>query len=179
MSGLRLWLTGLLISSACVQAEPTNFRVGVGLLQTDTSPAAGYFPDNHDQGYTLFAEMPQSDHTASRFLIYRLDDNGKQLSGYETQLMWGWGLAGPGLRLYTGPAWHYEKLKLQRPGANHQVFNGWGWQLGIGVQYQAITLDLAATVRDNQDYHHENKRAGLDDSRPDTYISNLLISYRF
>jgi len=178
MPGLRTCVTALMLFSATASAEPTNFRVGAGLFQSDTNPAPDYMPDNSQRGYSLFAEMPQSDHTATRFMLYRLSDDNKQLIGYETQLMWGIGLSQPGFRIYTGPAWHRETIRVERPGASHRTFNGWGWQAGFGFQYRAITLDVAATLRDNSDYYSENKKAGLSD-KPDSYISNLLISYRF
>lgn len=180
MSGSRLWMATALFSvTALTQAEPTNFRVGAGLFSADTDPAPAYMPTSSDQGFSLFAEMPQSDNTATRFILYRLDKDDKQTFGFETQLMWGIGLSQPGFRAYTGPAWHREKTKVNRPGTNHQVFNGWGWQLGAGYQYQAITLDLTATLRDSHEYYGENKRAGLDDKKPTSYITNFLISYRF
>lgn len=168
----------LLMMASLIQAEPTNFRAGVSLFRSNTSPAPDYMPGNKEKGYSLFAEMPQSNNTATRLIIYHLDDQDKHMQGFETQLMWGIGLAEPGFRLYTGPAWHREGIKINRPGKSYQVFNGWGWQLGTGFQFRAITLDLAATFRDNRDYHSENKRAGLD-KKPESIISNLMISYRF
>lgn len=180
MSGSRIWMAAAVLgASFATMAEPSNFRLGVGSFRADTDPAPAYMPTDKEQGYSLFAEMPQSDNTATRFIYYRLDDNDKQTIGFETQLMWGIGLSEPGFRVYTGPAWHREKTSIARSGKNHQVFNGWGWQLGVGYQYKALTLDLAATLRDNHDYYTENKRAGLDDDKPTSYISNILISYRF
>lgn len=180
MSGLRLCMASALLSaSALTMAEPTNFRVGVGSFMSDTDPAPVYMPSNSEQGFSLFAEMPKSDNTATRFIYYHLSDNNKHMVGFETQLMWGIGLSQPGFRLYTGPAWHREKTRVARGTSKHQVFNGWGWQLGAGYQYQALTLDVAATLRDSHEYDSENKRAGLNDDKPTSYIANVLVSYRF
>lgn len=159
--------------------KPTNFRVGAGVFQADIGNAPSYLPNAEQQGFSLFAEFPQSNHTASRFILYRLNgEDDIQLQGGETQLMWGWGLAEPGLRIYSGPAWHYEKMLVQRAAGDHyRVFNGWGWQFGIGAQFDAITLDLAATMRDPKDYNSENLQAGA--SKGDVWTHNLLLSYRF
>lgn len=180
MFGSRLWMAGALLTvCTSTMAEPTNFRVGIGSFMADTDPAATYMPTDKNRGFSLFAEMPQSDNTASRFIYYRLKEDNKQTIGFETQLMWGIGLSTPGFRLYTGPAWHHEKTRVARASSNHQVFNGWGWQLGTGYQYKALTLDISATLRDNHEYHAENKRAGLNTQKPTSYIGNVLISYRF
>lgn len=177
-----LALLPLATASGLVNAEDsfTNFRVGVGSFRLDIDPAAAYLPDAEDRGTTLFAEFPQSEHAASRLIAYRYHGNGKDLTGFETQLMWGWGLASEGFRLYTGPAWHREKMAVERnSGSGTRVFNGWGWQLGTGVQVGAVTVDVAATWRDNEDYDAENHAAGDDYPRPDVWFRNLLISYRF
>lgn len=180
MSGSRLWMAAALLgASAVTLSEPTNFRVGVGSFQLDSDPAPAYLPDNSDTGFSLFAEMPQSNHTATRFMLYRIDQDDKFSSGFQTQLMWGIGLSQPGFRAYTGPSWHHEKNRITRAGKNHQVFNGWGWQLGLGYQYKSVTLDLAATVRDPSDYRTEYRRAGLGKKTPSVYTTNLLIGYRF
>lgn len=180
MSGSRLWMAAALIgASTAVMAEPTNFRVGVGSFQLDSDPAPAYMPDNSDTGLSLFAEMPHSDHAATRFQAYRIDQDGKRTTGFETQLMWGIGLSQPGFRAYTGPGWHYEKTRVNRPGKRHQVFNGWGWQLGVGYQYKAVTVDLTGSIRDPHDYRTENRRAGLGKKTPSVYTTSLLISYRF
>ena len=71
-------------------------------------------------------------------------------------------------------------IDVRRNGeADPQVFNGWGWQLGTGYQYQALTLEIAATYRDTRDYRQENKAATGNDTPPAPILSNLLISYRF
>lgn len=162
------------------QAEPTNFRVGTGLVKSDTDPAPAYMPSDQQVGNSIFAEMPHSENTATRFIMYRVSSEGKSLSGFETQLMWGVGLDDTGPRLYTGPAWHRENIEVVSTLGNRKdrVFNGWGWQLGAGMQYKAVTIDLAVTLRDSHEYHAENKRAGID-KKPTSYLGNLLISYRF
>ncbi|MGB1091164.1 MAG: hypothetical protein ACPGYX_03485 [Oceanobacter sp.] len=169
-----------LFSAAQSQAENTNFRVGLGSTTLDVSPAAEYLPTTDEKGLSLFAEFPQSNHAASRFIMYRAHQNDKDLTGFETQLMWGWGLAQPGFRLYAGPAWHREKILVDRTGGSRtRFFNGWGLQAGLGYQLKAITLDIATTWRDDQDYRFENRRSGVENTRPDVFLTNLLISYRF
>lgn len=155
-------------------ADIRNFRVGLGWLNVDIQPSP--LTPKRDHGVTVFAEYPQNNYTASRFIMYRLDAAGRdRLRGFETQLMWGYGLAQPGIRLYTGPAWHYETWHNQQ---QEHRFNGWGWQLGGGFQFQAITIDVAATYRHPSDYHRFNRRQGIP-HKPDPIFSNLLISYRF
>ncbi|WP_430462786.1 hypothetical protein ACQUQU_08355 [Thalassolituus sp. LLYu03] len=172
-------LTGLLFS-AIATGEPSNFRVGVGLFQADMQNAPAYLPDGSQNGISLFGEFPQSAHAASRFMLYRINgEDGVKLSGGETQLMWGFNLNDEGFRAYTGPAWHYENIRVPASsgGTRFRTFNGWGWQLGVGAQFRAVTLDLAATLRDPQDYNDENARAGQPDG--DVWTYSLLTSYRF
>ncbi|MDO6749895.1 hypothetical protein, partial [Gilvimarinus sp. 1_MG-2023] len=52
--------------------DHTNFRVGLAATTLDIDPGADYFTDAGDTGMSLFAEYPQSDHTATRFLVYRI-----------------------------------------------------------------------------------------------------------
>tara|TARA_R110000868_G_scaffold7132_6_gene39192 strand:+ start:407 stop:997 length:591 start_codon:yes stop_codon:yes gene_type:complete len=158
----------------------TNFRFGIAATTLDIDPGADYFPSSDDTGVSLFAEFPQTDHAASRFLMYRIHQDGKDVTGFETQLMWGWGLSQPGFRLYTGPAWHREKIVLQsNSGRQVGVFNGWGWQIGTGYQLGAVTLDIAGTFRDDQDYRNQNRRSGAAGQRPNVWLTSALISYRF
>ena len=84
-----------------VHAEPTNFRVGAGLLKYDVHPAPDYMPDFRQSGTTIFAEFPQDNYHGSRFIIYALDEGDTSLWGYETQMMIGYGLAQPGFRIHT------------------------------------------------------------------------------
>jgi len=58
---------------AADNSEPTNFRVGAGLFQADIGNAPSYLPNGEQQGFSLFAEFPQSNHAASRFILYRLN----------------------------------------------------------------------------------------------------------
>lgn len=155
-------------------AEVSNFRVGLGWLNVDIHPSE--LAKKQDNGMSLFAEFPQSNYTASRFLVYRLNgEDDLRLHGFETQLMWGYGLAKSGLRVYTGPAWHHETWNTANQS---QRFNGWGWQLGTGFQHRAITMDIAATYRQPSDYHRFNRRQGIR-QQPDPILANLLVSYRF
>ena len=83
-----------------VTAEPSNFRVGVSSTVLDIHSGPDYLTDSDTIGMAVFAEYPQSNHAASRFIVYRIHDDGsetasdrKDVTGFETQLMWGWGLA--------------------------------------------------------------------------------------
>ena len=85
MSGSRLWMAGALLTAcASTMAEPTNFRVGIGSFIADTDPAPAYMPSDKELGFSLFAEMPQSNNTATRFMYYRVDQDDKQTIGFET-----------------------------------------------------------------------------------------------
>ncbi|MDF1764030.1 MAG: hypothetical protein P1U57_11520 [Oleibacter sp.] len=149
------------------------------MLRYDVHPSPAYMPNGKDTGITLMAEFPQDNYHGSRFIIYSLNDGDVDLWGYETQMMLGYGLAQPGPRIYTGPAWHREVIAVQRNGTrNDKIFNGWGWQLGTGWQYQAITIDIAATYRDTRDYRQENKAAGSH-FPPAPILGNVFVSYRF
>lgn len=167
-------LLALLLLALPSHADYSNFRVGLGWLKVDMEPSP--LAQKSDDGITLFAEFPQTNYTASRFLIYRLDGtNDTRLRGFETQLMWGYGLAQPGLRLYTGPAWHRDSWHHT---GQSQRFQGWGWHLGSGIQYQAITVDITATYRRANDYRRYHRRQGIhNQSAP--ILGNVLISYRF
>ncbi len=173
-----LFLLSVILMSSAVTADTTNFRAGIGGFALDVAHAAPGLPDGNQYGLSLFGEFPQSNHTASRFILYRMDQDGVTMTGGETQLMWGMGLAEPGFRLYTGPAWHYEKIRLPRAGGSStRTFNGWGWQIGTGWQYRAVIVDYAVTARDSHDYNKENRRAGQ--ATGDVWSHNLLLSYRF
>ncbi|WP_221795400.1 hypothetical protein [Oceanobacter mangrovi] len=178
--GSSLLLSTFSATAAAADSEPTNFRVGVTSTALDVSPSAPSFPDSSQRGFGLYAEFPQSNHAASRFIWYRIHDDDQDVTGFETQLMWGWGLAQPGFRLYTGPAWHRDKVLIQRTAGSHTgIFNGWGWQIGTGYQLGPVILDVAATFRDDQDYRNENRRAGISGERPNVWLTNAMISYRF
>ena len=173
-------LTAGTLLSAAAQAEPTNFRVGAGLYTASFDNAPEWMPETSDKGMALIAEFPQSANAGSRLMIYRVNgEDGRRLEGAETQLMWGIGLNQPGFRAYTGPAWHYENIRVPAASGNTRFrrFNGWGWHLGTGVQYKAVTLDLAATWRVADDYTNEAERGGMDGG--DVFTYSLLTSYRF
>jgi len=165
--------------TATAAGDHSNFRVSTGVYSANLSNGPQWMPDNDQMGFAVFAEFPQSNIAASRFILYRVNgEDGLKLQGGETQLMWGWGLADTGPRIYTGPTWHYEKMQVQRGNSDHfRVFNGWGWQLGVGYQLRAITLDYAFGWHDNQDYNDENSYAGTKDG--DYTTQSLLLSYRF
>jgi len=191
---VRVFLPALALASVAtgVTAEPSNLRIGVGSAVLDINPGPDYLPDTDTKGLAIFAEYPQSNHAASRFILYRIHDDGsdagndrQDVTGFATQLMWGWGLAEPGFRVYTGPSWHRDKMLVKRPdGYKTRIMNGWGWHLGLGYQLDAITVDIAGEWRDPDDYRLENQRpeakaAGINDDTPDVLFYNLMISYRF
>lgn len=176
-----LALCCLSILSVSAVAEETNLRLGVGMLRYDIDPGAEYMPKFKDTGTTLMAEFPQDNLHGSRFIIYSQNDGESDIWGFETQMLLGYGLEKPGARIYTGPTWYREVMRTRSNGVNDpRVFNGWGWQFGLGWQYQRVTLDLASTFRMAKDYQDENQRADLDDTgSPQVALSNLLISYQF
>ncbi|GGY34951.1 hypothetical protein GCM10011297_05030 [Bacterioplanes sanyensis] len=159
----------LLLCWVTVQAQDyTNFRVGGGIWQFSVDPG---HPDHSDYGYALMAEFPQSEHAGSRFLVVGLNgEQGFLLRGVESQLYWGWGLASPGWRLYSGPTWHWQKAR--HASSRHQVHNGWGWHLGTGFQWRALTIDIAAGYRLADDYRRDGKT-------PTVMTSSVIASYRF
>ena len=165
-----------IFSVPTLAAEPTNFRVGLGALNYSLESSQSGTPDTQLSGLTLLAEYPQDNYHGSRFILYHTDEQNQQSWGYETQLMLGCGLAQPGFRIHTGPAWHREFVYLKD---DTEFFNGWGWQLGVGWQQQAVTLELAATYRDPQDYEKAYKSAHQSDSNIDPILGNLFVSYRF
>lgn len=168
----------LVAASPVTLAEPSNLRIGVGGFVLDVEHAPAGIADGSQVGGAIFAEFPQSNYAGSRFIAYRIDTDGIKVKGGETQLMWGYGLAQPGLRIYTGPTWHYERMEVPRAGGvKTRTFKDWGWQIGAGVQYQAITLDYAISLRDNGQYKTENARAGV--ANGDVWTQTLLLSYRF
>ncbi len=180
MRNAAIALSLLSLSLPLAAAEDfTNFRVGVGAMHYDINPGAEYMPDGEDLGITLMAEFPQDNYHGSRFIIYKLNAEGVDVWGFETQMLLGYGLAQPGFRLHTGPAWHREFIRTDDNGSSDpELFNGWGWQLGTGWQFAAVTVELAATYRDPNDYENENHRGGVN-KRPDPILTNLFISYRY
>lgn len=174
-----LLFAGLSLPALAAEQEYTNFRVGLGALRYDIHPGAEYMPDGQSTGVTLMAEFPQDNYHGSRFIVYKLNGEGEDVWGFETQMLLGYGLAQPGFRIHTGPAWHREFITTDDDGSSDpELFNGWGWQAGVGWQFAAITLELAATYRDPQDYRNENRRAGVS-GKPDPLLTNLFVSYRF
>ena len=95
----RVLLLSLLLAATSSYAEQdfTNFRVGVGSYSADLAGGPQWMPDGSQAGFSVFAEFPQSNIAASRFILYRINgEDGVRLQGGETQLMWGWGLAQSG-----------------------------------------------------------------------------------
>lgn len=161
-------------------AEPTNFRLGLGMLRYDISPSTDYTPKFEQTGVSLLAEFPQDNLHGSRFIIYSQNQDDTEVWGFETQMLLGYGLAQPGGRIYTGPTWYREVMRTEVGStSDSRVFNGWGWQLGTGWQYQRFTVDIATTYRLAKDYKDELARAGVNQGSPTVLLSNLFVSYQF
>lgn len=173
----RLSLSSLLIiliSLLCSQTQAqSNLRLGVGMVMLDTTPSVASIKNGQSKAVSLFAEMPQSEHSGSRFLIYsKQPSDGEKYWGFESQIFWGWGLNQPGLRLYTGPAWHYEKHRFTQDTALKTLY-GWGWNTGIGVQVGALQFDIAGNYRDPSDY------SKIKNQTPTVWFFQALVGYRF
>lgn len=167
-----LFLSGLLLSSSPVWAK-SNLRIGGGMVMLDTKPAVGSLKNGQSRAFVLFAEMPESQHTSSRFMLYtKKQTEQERYWGLESQFFFGWGLDRPGLRLYTGPAWHYEKHRFNKGGATKTMY-GWGWNTGIGLQAGPIQIDLAGNYRDPSDYPK------IKNKRPTVWFIQVLAGYRF
>lgn len=172
----RLLSLCLVLFLAQTQAEPVDLKLGLASLHMNIGHAAPKLPQA-DTGLALFAEAPQSNYAATRLLLYRLFDQSN-VRGGETQLLWGYGLAQAGPRLYLGPTWHFEKIQVQRAqGSRSKDFYGWGAQAGLGFQYQSLSLDYALGLRDNRQYRHENRHFGL--KAGEVWTHSLLFSYHF
>ena len=157
-------------------SEPIPLRLGIGLLQINIQDAPKHAPNHRNFGGLVFAEYSESNHAGSRFIIYNYDHKEAHLTGVETQLLFGYGLANQGLRAYTGPTWFIEHLHMPHSKKSH-TFKGLAWQIGLGWQYRAITLDYAVSMRQRRSY----ERHFSDDNIQigEVFNQKLLLSYHF
>lgn len=151
----------------------SNLRLGGGMVMLDTKPAVGSLKKGQSRAFALFAEMPEGEHLSSRFMLYgKKQTKEENYWGLESQFFFGFGLDRPGLRLYTGPAWHYEKHRFSKHDGTKTLY-GWGWNTGIGLQTGPIQVDLAGNYRDPSDYPK------IKNKRPTVWFIQLLVGYRF
>lgn len=139
--------------------EQSFFRLGLGVSNLNMQIDDSSVYRKQAQSALIFAEFAATNHSATRFLAYRFDQQGLKLYGAETQLLWGYGLATPGLRLYTGPTAHLEHAHLPQ-GKHSATLKAFAWQVGLGWQYKNIALDYSFRVRDNHQYNREMKPLG-------------------
>ncbi len=160
----------IIFNSPAYSEKASNLRMGLGMVMLDTTPAVG---NGQSKALSLFLEMPETEHSGSRFLLYgKKDSSEESYWGFETQIFWGIGLNKPGFRAYTGPAWHYEKHRFSQ-GAKTGKYYGWGWNTGIGMQIDRIQIDLAGNYRDNSDY------SKIRGKYPKVWLIQLLLGYQF
>ena len=173
-------MVGISCSKASyAEEEFTNFRIGVGYVE-NTVLSDSQVGNNRSKGSSLFAEFPQHEHLGSRFIIYKTYEDDFDSWGFETQLMWGFGLDQPGFRIHTGPAWHREVLTINEGlSEDKHVFNGWGWQAGLGFQFSTVTLEITSTYRDPTDYKRYERKSGGSGEDTKSVLSQFLVSYRF
>ena len=177
------WLMFLIVSCLPVSgmAQDSNFRLSFGRTTLDVSPNEAYSSDGQNQhhGWSIAGEMPQSDHTASRAQLYRIDDDRLTATGLEMQIMWGWGLASEGPRLYAGPSYFFEHRHDERAtDDSFDVFRDIGVSAGFGYQYQRWVLDLNAQWRDPRSYERESKSRQRNDN-VSVHSMQLLMGYQF
>lgn len=168
--GIFLLFGSVFMTPQASAEKSSNLRAGFGMVMLDTTPAVGA---GQSKAFSLFLEMPEGEHSGSRFLLYgKKDTSDESYWGVETQIFWGIGLNKPGFRAYTGPAWHYEKHRFAQ-GAKNGTFYGWGWNTGIGLQIGRIQFDLAGNYRDNSDYPK------IQGKYPKVWLAQLLLGYQF
>lgn len=173
----------LLISSgiAPVSAEDTNFRLGIGryTLNADPSEAVSADGNKAHHGWSISGEMPQSEHTASRAIVYHIDDERVRTTGIEMQIQWGIGLASPGFRLYTGPAFFFENTKvLQADDHSFSHNSDFALSAGTGYQWNDWVVDFNYQLRPARSYHKILRDRGNDDDAH-VYSTNINLAYRF
>jgi len=159
----------------------SNFRLSLGRYITSVDPSASYSSDDQKQhfGWSIAGEMPQSNYTASRAIFYAIDDDRLGASGLEMQIMWGYGLAQPGFRIYAGPGFFFEH-RTDRSAASDKfnTYRDFAISAGTGFQYKRMILDLNYQYRDPRSYERELKKRGGDES-VDASTLNLSIGYQF
>lgn len=164
------------VCSSLNHAESGTVRLGLGASHFEMRDGPQGAPSGIPLTSIIFAEFAQSNYAASRFKLYHQDSQDTHLTGAETQLLLGYGLADPGLRIYTGPTWHLEHLHLPPSDQSHST-RGWALQTGIGYQIGSVAVDYAFSWRDKTPYNRLARRQGY---KFDSVVEQtLLISYQF
>ena len=182
---LLLILLSFVPSLVKASSNSSNLRLGIGtntITVSDLNDSGSEAPSVQQldsTGVAIMAEYPQDEHKGSRFLVHYQQDSDSEIFGYETQLMFGWGLNESGLRLYTGPLWYRDHLAIEvETDTIKRKTAGWGWHLGIGYQYGDWIFEVASSVRDNSDYNNLQRDIN-GEGRPNINNHRLLISRRF
>ena len=178
---LGLLLLTQITQQSLAESQDTNLRVSLGRHLLTTDPALAYASDLQTQhsGWSIAAEMPQSDHTASRAIFYRVADDRLTASGLEMQILWGYGLATPGFRIYAGPGFFFEHRKdLLADQDQFDVFRDFAISAGLGYQYKRYVVDVNYQLRDPRSYERELKTRGGDDSVSANSM-NVSFGYQF
>jgi len=182
----RVFALGLLLfmqlaQQSLAESQDSNLRISVGRHMLTTDPANAYAGDQSKQhsGWSIAAEMPQSDHTASRAIFYRVADDRLTSTGLEMQILWGYGLATPGIRVYAGPGFFFEhRHDLLADEDQFDAFRDFALSAGLGYQYKRYVVDMNYQLRDPRSYERELKTRGVDDS-VNASSMNLSFGYQF
>lgn len=176
-----LQLTQQALADSSATSGDNNLRLSIGRHTLMVDPAEAYASDLKQQhsGWSLGAEMPQSDHTASRALLYRVDEEGLQATGIEMQILWGYGLSAPGFRIYAGPGFFFEHRKDLRAATDRfDAFRDFALSAGTGYQYKRYVVDINYQRRDPRSYQRELKaRSGKGSINAASL--NLSFGYQF
>lgn len=168
-----LLLLGFTTSSL---ANPSPLRLGVGASSLNIQYDTAGLNDGATTDGILFAEFTQGEYSATRLMFYRFKDTDTKVYGGETQLLLGYGLSKPGLRLYTGPTWHIEHMHLPATDQSHH-FRGFAWQAGLGWQYKQIALDYSFGIRDNKHYNRKMRKHGYEVEH--VFLHSVLLSFNW
>ena len=180
---LYIIFSAFLATSAYAEAE-SQFRVGIGRTFLYNDPARSYSrsADAWHYGWLANADYSHNNYFAARSYLYRFDGrNDVQGWGGELQLLAGYGLAGDGVRIYTGPTYIREARKdMEAIHEQFNVFQGLGWNVGTGYQWQRWSFDATATVRDNTQFvnYYEEKNVQLSKDEVWAVASFATISYQ-
>lgn len=175
---------GNVLAEATQTEAKSDWRVGIGrvFLYNDPDRAYSRSEESWHYGWQLSADYSHNQYFAARANVYDLNGS-ENVSGQggELQLLGGYNLNGQGIRLYTGPLWFYEKRNDK--SAIHDkkhVFSDFGWHLGAGYQWQRWSLDISASLRNNQDYvdYYEDKNVDLSKDEVWAVASFATISYQ-
>lgn len=166
----------LLLSTAQASHGDENFlRLGVGALGLNMQFNQPALNLGHTESPTLFAEFASSNYTATRLMAYRFHQQDLKMQGVETQLLWGYGLASQGLRIYTGPTAHIEHMHFPTSKQSHHR-KAFAWQAGLGWQYKNFALDYSIGLRDNKPYNKVMKPLGYQVEN--VFLHSFLLSFK-